>query len=64
MRIARHRRASTIPAAAVSASNVKSPSKESEKGKNIYKSESIAVRSVFFVEGGVEYKLYRIIEFI
>ena len=38
--------ASIIPAAAISKSNIKSPSKGSEKGKNVHKIESIADQSL------------------
>ena len=46
MRLAGYRRDGTIPAAAVSASNEKSPYEASEKGKNIQKSESIEDQSL------------------
>ena len=47
VRLAGYRRASTISAAAISTPNVsKSPSKGSEKGKNVHKSESIADQSL------------------
>ena len=46
MRLVGYRRASTISAAAVSVYNVESPSEGSEKGKNVYKSESIADHSL------------------
>ena len=45
VRLAGYRRASIIPAAAISKHNVKSPSEGSEKGKNVYKIESIVDQS-------------------
>ena len=46
VRLAGYRRASIIPAAAISKSNVKSPSEGSGKGKNFHKIESIADQSL------------------
>ena len=46
MRLAGYRRASIIPATAISKSNVKSPSEGSDKGKNVQKIESIVDQSL------------------
>ena len=46
VRLAGYRRASIISVAAISKSNVKSPSEGSEKGKHIHKTESIADQSL------------------
>ena len=46
VRLAGYKRASIIPAAAISKSNVKSPSEGSGKGKHVHKTESIADQSL------------------